>query len=139
MVDGLERWLDHVFFAGLEVSVLSIPALVVLLFASPQGPISLAGLVAVVVLTCAVGTFRGGWFDSRDWPPAGDPYTLPVRSAYYSATIAGAASLGTAAHTALATPFAGILTAAIVSVVGAAALPRALGGIASLADRLQSA
>ncbi|WP_276301785.1 hypothetical protein [Halorussus lipolyticus] len=135
---NLERWLDYVFFAGLEVSVLSIPALVILLFATPQGPISLAALTAVCALTCAVGTLRGGWFDSRDWPPPGDPYTIPVRSAYYSATIAGAAYLGSAGLVALDTPVAGIAIAALVSVVGAAALPRVLGGVASLADRLQS-
>ena len=135
---NLERWLDYVFFAGLEISALSIPALVVLLFATPRGPISLGALTAICVLTCAVGTFRGGWVDSREWPPAGDPYTIPVRSAYYSATIAGAAYLGTVAHTALGAPIAGIVTATVVSITSAAAFPPTLDGISSLADRLQS-
>jgi hypothetical protein len=82
--------LDHVFFAGLEISMLSIPALV----ATPRGPVSMAALTAVCASTCAVGIFRSGRVDFGDWPSAGDPYTLPVRSAYYSATVAGAASLG---------------------------------------------
>ncbi|WP_435174980.1 hypothetical protein [Halorussus sp. AFM4] len=135
-MEGWERWLDHVFFAGLEISMLSIPALVLLLFATPQGPVALAGLTAIAVSTCAAGTFRGGWVDVGEWPRPGDPYTLPLRSAYYSATVAGAAFLGAAADAAVGAPSAVVATSAAVSVIGTAALPRALAEIRSLADRL---
>ena len=138
-MEGWERWLDHLFFAGLEISMLSIPALVLLLFATPQGPIALAALTALAVSTCAAATFRGEWVDVGEWPRPGDPYTLPLRSAYYSATVAGAAYLGAAAHVAVGAPVAGIAAAAMVSVASTAALPRAVGGFRSLANRLASA
>ncbi|WP_137285241.1 hypothetical protein [Halorussus salinisoli] len=134
-----ERWLDHVFFAGLEISTLSIPALVALLYATPRGPIALAALTAIVVSTCAAGTLRGEWVDLGDWPRPGDPYTFPARSAYYSATIAGAAYIGAVVHVALGASIAGVAVSAVVSLGSMATLPRAIGGFRSLANRIASA
>src|SRR6056297_1287465 len=131
----LERWLNHVFFAGLEVSMLSIPALVVLLAAEPPGPIALAALTAVGVSTCAAGTLRGPWADLGEWPAPGDLTTMPLRSAYYSATVA-ATYAGTAAHVALGVPLAGIAVSSLVSVAAMAALPRVVGRFRTLAYRL---
>jgi hypothetical protein len=139
-----ERWLDHVFFAGLEISTLSIPALLVLLAATPRGPVSLAALTAIVVSTCAAGTFRGGWVDlggrvtADEWPAPGDLYTMPFRSAYYSATIAGGAYLGAGAQVVSGSPALGMAVSTLVSIAAMAALPRAVGGVRSLADRLVS-
>jgi hypothetical protein len=132
----LERWLDHVFFAGLELSMLSIPALLALLAASPPGPIALAALTAVGVSTCAVGTVRGPWVDLGEWPAPGDLTTMPLRSAYYSATIATGAYAGAAAHVAVGVPLAGIAVSSLVSVTSMAALPRAVGQFRTLAYRL---
>lgn len=136
---GWERWLDHVFFAGLELSILSIPALVALFLAAPKGPISLAGLTAVAAATGAAATFRGGWVETGEWPRAGDPYTVPLRSAYYSATIAAAGSLGAAAHLRTGAPGVGVLVATTVSVAAMAALPRVVAGVRSLSNRLRPA
>ncbi|WP_162224563.1 hypothetical protein [Halorussus amylolyticus] len=135
----LERWLDYVFFAGLEISILSIPALSVLFFATPRGPISLAALTAVAVSTCAAATFRGGWVEAGEWPRAGDPYTLPLRVAYYSATIGAAGYAGAAAHLRTGTPGVGMVVAAVVSVAAMAALPRAVAGMRALSNRLNTA
>ncbi|WP_276279153.1 hypothetical protein [Halorussus caseinilyticus] len=138
MAVDFEEWLDSVFFAGLEISVLSIPALVALLYATPRGPVSLAALTAIAVSTCAAATLRGGWVELGDWPRPGDPYTVPARSAYYSATIAVASYLGAAAHVALGVPAAGIAVSTGVSLAAMVALPRAIGGFRSLANRLRS-
>ena len=134
-----ERWLDHAFFAGLEISILSIPALAALFFSAPKGPISLAGLTAVAAATSAAATFRGGWVETGEWPRAGDPYTLPLRTAYYSATVAGAGYLGAAAHVRTGTPGLGVLVATVVSVAAMAALPRAVAGARRLSNRLSTA
>ena len=134
-----ERWLDHVFFAGLEISILSIPALVVLFFAAPKAPIALAGLTAIAAATFATATFRGGWVATGEWPRAGDPYTFPLRSAYYSATVAGAGYLGAAANVRTGVPGVGVLVATLVSVAAMAALPRAVAGARKLSNRLNPA
>lgn len=134
-----ERWLDHVFFAGLEISILSIPALVALFLAAPKGPISLAGLTAVAAATCATATFRGGWVETGEWPRAGDPYTFPLRSAYYSATVAGAGYFGAVAHVRTGTPGVGVLVATVVSVAAMAALPRVVASARKLSNRLNPA
>jgi hypothetical protein len=64
---------------------------------------------------------------------------MPLRSAYYSGTLAGATYAGAGVHVALGAPAAGVAVAALVSVAGMAALPRAVGGFRSLADRVASA
>ena len=131
----LERWLDYVFFAGLEISILGIPALVALLYAEPAGPVALAALTALAVCTMAAATFRGEFVSLGEWPDAGDPYTMPVRSAYYSAIIAGAAYLGAFAHVRTGVPGAGMVAATVVSVAAMAVLPRVVAGVRNLAAR----
>lgn len=135
----LERWLDSAFFAGLEIGVLSIPALVALLTATPEGPIALAALTAITASTCAAATFRGGWIDLGDWPRPGDPYTIPVRSAYYSATVAGASYAGATVNLDGSSPGVGIAVASVVSVAAMAVLPWVVGGVRSAAERLSVA
>jgi hypothetical protein len=131
----VERWLDYVFFAGLEISMLSLPALVLLLAAQPPGPIAVAALTALAVSTGAAGTFRGPWVDLGEWPAAGDLYTIPLRSAYYSATVAAATYAGAAANVASGVALAGIAVSTLVSVAAMAALPRVVGRFRTLAYR----
>ncbi|UPV74628.1 hypothetical protein M0R89_00825 [Halorussus limi] len=134
-MSDIERWLDHAFFAGLEISMLSIPALVLLLGASPPGPVALAALTAVGASTCAAGTFRGPWVDLGEWPAPGDLRTMPLRSAYYSATVGVATYAGAAAHLAVGAGVAGIAVSSLVSVAAMAALPRVVGRFRTLAYR----
>ncbi|MFC4552650.1 MULTISPECIES: hypothetical protein [Halorussus] len=135
-----ERFLDYVFFAGLEISILSVPALYALLYAEPKGPVALAGLTAIVASTLAAALFRGGWVDLGvgEWPRPGDPYTLPVRSAYYSATVAIAAYVGAFANVETGVPAAGIAAAAVVCAASMTALPPVVGGMRSVGKRLVS-
>ncbi|MFK5604702.1 MULTISPECIES: hypothetical protein [Haloferax] len=51
----VDSWLDRVFFAAWEVSVLAIPTLWFLLFATPRAAVSLSGLTALAASAVGVG------------------------------------------------------------------------------------
>lgn len=80
---ALERWLDHVFFAFLEVSVLTLPVLLILTGVPDQDTVSLSALSALASAVFGVASFRGRYIDVGRWPRPGDLVTIPVRSAYY--------------------------------------------------------
>lgn len=117
----VDRWLDQVFFAAWEVSVLVIPTLWLLLAATPPEAVSLSGLTALVVSAAAVGTYRGQYVSTGTWPRPGHLPTLPLRSAYYSLVVGGTALLGAAAQVHSGWFWAGVVVPSIV-VTGALAL-----------------
>ncbi|KAB1189249.1 MULTISPECIES: hypothetical protein [Haloferax] len=117
----VDRWLDQVFFAAWEVSVLAIPILWMLLAATPPEAVSLSGLTALTVSAAAVGTYRGEYVSTGSWPRPGHLPTLPVRSAYYSLVVGGTSLLGAAAQVHFGWFWAGVIVPAVV-VTGALAL-----------------
>lgn len=80
---AFERWLDYVFFAFLEVSVLTLPVLLLLTGLPNQNAVSLSALSALASVGFGVGSFRGQYVDVGKWPRPGDFVTIPFRSAYY--------------------------------------------------------
>ncbi|KTG27220.1 hypothetical protein [Haloferax profundi] len=120
-IKRVDRWLDLVFFAGWEVSVLVIPTLWMLLAATPPEAVSLSGMTALVVSAAAVGTYRGQYVSTGSWPRPGHLPTLPLRSAYYSLVVGGTSLLGAAVQVHSGWFWAGIVVPAIV-VTGALAL-----------------
>ncbi|MGB9955722.1 hypothetical protein ACOZ4B_04945 [Haloferax prahovense] len=124
----VDRWLDQVFFAAWEVSVLAIPTLWFLLFATPRAEVSLSGLTALAASAVAVGSFRGGYVGTGSWPRPGHLPTLPIRSAYYSLVVGGTALLGAFAQTELGAFWPGIVVPAVVGVGALALVPVVLVG-----------
>lgn len=80
------RWLERVFFAGAELSLLSTPAFVVVLLAQNGYPdaIPIAGLFAIATGSAGLSLFRAGVVDVGDWPRRGELTTLPFRTLYFS-------------------------------------------------------
>ncbi|WP_396612348.1 hypothetical protein ACH9L7_03455 [Haloferax sp. S1W] len=132
-VNRVDRWLDQVFFAAWEVSVLVIPTLWFLLAATPHGAVSLSGLTALAVSAAAVGTFRGEYVSTGPWPRPGHLSTLPVRSAYYSLVVGGTSLLGAAAQVHLGTFWVGILVPAVVATGLLALLPAVVDAVERVA------
>ena len=120
-IKRVDRWLDQVFFAAWEVSVLVIPTLWLLLAATPPEAVSLSGLTALTVSATAVGTYRGEYVSTGRWPRPGHLPTLPLRSAYYSLVVGGTSLLGAAVQVHSGWFWAGVVVPAIV-VTGALAL-----------------
>ncbi|WP_411966749.1 hypothetical protein [Haloferax sp. YSSS75] len=120
-IKRVDHWLDQVFFAAWEVSVLVIPTLWLLLAATPPEAVSLSGLTALVASAAAVGTYRGQYVATGTWPRPGHLPTLPLRSAYYSLVVGGTSLLGAAAQVHSGWFWVGIVVPAIV-VTGALAL-----------------
>lgn len=129
-----ERWLDYVFFAFLEVSVLPLPILLLLTGAPNQDAVSLSALTALGAATVAVGSFRGEYVDVGRWPMASDFVTMPFRSAYYGLAIGGGTWLGVAARTALPQWWVGIAVTLVFVVALLAAFPRAVLRLQSLSS-----
>lgn len=122
----VDRWLDQVFFAGWEVSVLVIPILWFLIFAEPPEAVSLSGITALVASSAAVGTFRGGYIDTGSWPRPGHLPSLPARSAYYSLVVGLSSMLGATAQVELHSLWLGIMIPTIGAIVALAFVPRLL-------------
>ncbi|WP_228546413.1 hypothetical protein [Halegenticoccus tardaugens] len=125
----VERWLDYVFFAGMEVCVLGMPALFLLLFAPNPVAVSLSATAALVATVLAVGTFRGGYVGDGRWPAAGDLVTLPIRSAYYSGLLGLGSYLGGAAQLATGRWWVGVVVPVALIPALLAPLPRVLAGV----------
>jgi hypothetical protein len=132
---GLERWLDFVFWGGMELSVLANPALLVLLGATPPGPIALSALTALVVGSASIGSYRGGYVGSTDWPRPGDFGTMAGRSAYYSIVVAAATYAGAEANVATGLFWAGVFVPAVLAAATLAPLPRVLDDLRQLSRR----
>ncbi|WP_416841146.1 hypothetical protein [Haloferax sp. DFSO52] len=122
-IKRVDRWLDQVFFAGWEVSVLVIPTLWLLLAATPPEAVSLSGLAALVASAAAVGTYRGEYVSTGTWPRPGHLPSLPVRSAYYSLVVGGASLLGAMAQVHVGSMWVGIVVPAVVGAAALALLP----------------
>ncbi len=96
VIQRIERWLEFVFYSGVELSVLGSPALLILLY-FPLYDIdanAMAGLSTITFGTLWLAMFRGGYLPARDYPRLGDFNSVPLRIGYFSATILGATWLG---------------------------------------------
>ena len=127
----LGYWSNAVFYAGVELSTLSVPAFVPALFAQNVYPdaVPLAGLSAIVVGTLALALFRSRRIDVGSWPRRGEFSSLPFRVLYFS-TVFVIATIGVA-FVAVSTFETGMsflvamVAGGIVEAVGLAAFPRA--------------
>ncbi|WP_410767184.1 hypothetical protein [Haloferax sp. DFSO60] len=129
----VDRWLDQVFFAGWEISVLVIPTLWFLIFAEPPEAVSLSGITALITSSAAVGTFRGGYIDTGSWPRPGHLPSLPARSAYYSLVVGGSAMLGAMAQVELGSFWVGIVIPTVATILSLALVPRVLAQLQRVA------
>lgn len=96
VIQRIERWLEFVFYSGVELSVLGSPALLILLY-FPFYDIdanAIAGLSTIMFGTLWLAMFRGGYLPARDYPRLGNFSSVPLRTVYYSATVLGATWLG---------------------------------------------
>lgn len=119
---GVERWIESVFFAVGEVTFLGFPAFYLLMDAEPNAPLKFSALFAWMALTVSVGTFRGDWL-GIDWPPV-TPALFFLRLLYYNAVILAAAYVGTAIDLALHSPVVTAAVAMLLAVASAVVFPR---------------
>lgn len=96
LVRRFERFLEFVFYSGVELSVLGSPALLVLLYwpVYDIDPSSMAGLSTIAFGTLWLAVFRGGYLPVDEYPRFGHVNSVPLRVSYYSATIYAATWLG---------------------------------------------
>ncbi len=96
IVRRFERFLEFVFYSGVELSVLGSPALLVLLYwpVYDIDPSSMAGLSTIIFGTLWLALFRGGYLPVGDYPRFGHFNSVPLRIGYYSATIYATTWLG---------------------------------------------
>jgi hypothetical protein len=120
--EGVERWVESVFFAVGEVTFLGLPTFYGLMDAEPNASLKFAALFAWSALVVCVGTFRGPWLDI-DWPPV-TPLLLLLRLLYYNVVIAVVAYVGAAIDLAFHSPAVTATVAVLLSVGGALVFPR---------------
>jgi len=120
--EGVEQWVESVFFAVGEVTFLGLPAFYGLMDAEPNAPLKFAALFAWLALVICIGTFRGPWLDV-DWPPV-TPLLLLLRLLYYNVVIAPVAYGGAAIDLAFHLPTVTAAVAVLLSVGSAVAFPR---------------
>jgi len=115
IVRRFERFLEYVFYSGVELSVLGSPALLVLLYwpVYDLDASSMAGLSTIVFGTLWLALFRG-YLPVGDYPRFGHFKSVPLRVGYYSATIYAATWLG-----AFGWQLSGTLAAAFFLPIGA--------------------
>ncbi|GAA0521968.1 hypothetical protein SAMN04488066_10532 [Halorubrum aquaticum] len=126
--EGASYWTERLFFAGIELTVLASPALVLGLVFQSAYPDALptAGIGAVVLGSPALALFRTRAVDAGEWPRLGEVKSVPLRVAYFSALYL-LATLGVAATTTAVSgplPLA-FLGGGVVQVLGLAAFPTA--------------
>lgn len=124
----IDRWLEYVFYSGVELSALSTPALTFLLFGAPfsRDGVSIGGLVAVAMGTFALAVFRGNYVDVGEFPAIGGLTNLPFRIAYYNLLLGSVVTLG-AYGWAQGAPLLSVLVPASGMLLGMAVLPRVYG------------
>jgi hypothetical protein len=121
---GVLRWLERVFFGGMELSFLSTPAFAVVVLLQSRYPdaVSLAGLLAIGGGSTGLASFRGGRFDVGAWPRRGELSSLPLRVAYFS-LVFFVASIGVAVLVVTVGSYWLVLLGAPVQVAGLAGFP----------------
>jgi hypothetical protein len=121
---GFQAWLERVFFAGTELSVLSSPAFAVVALLQRFHPdaTSVAGLLAIAAGSVALAAFRGDRVDVGAWPRRAELTSLPLRVTYFSVTFV-AASVGVARAAVAVGSFQVTVLGAVVQVAGLAAFP----------------
>lgn len=124
----IDRWLDHVFFGAMEVTVLVLPVLWFLLVAPNEVEVSLSAMTVLTVAPAVVGTFRGGYVDVGRWPRPGHFGSMPFRMAYYGSVVAVATFTGVQAQLVTGVWWLGIVVPTVVTVVTLAPFPRSLSG-----------
>jgi hypothetical protein len=132
----IDRFLDHLFFGGVELCVLSTPVLLLLLLATPADAVSLSALTTLVAGSTTLAVLRGGYLGSRDWPRVGEVGSFPGRSAYYGAVVGGGTYAGVQVQLLSGAFWTGILVPAAATACLLSLLPPALEGLrrASQAD-----
>jgi hypothetical protein len=133
LIQRVDRWLDHTFFAAMEVNVLVIPVLWLLLVAANPAEVSLSAMTTLAVASVAVGTLRGRYVDVGWWPKPGHLATLPLRTAYYGGVVGLATWVGVQVQLFTGSPWPGIGVPAVVSVAVLLPFPWLLGRFERLA------
>lgn len=121
-----DRFLDLTFFAGMELSTLTLPTLWFLLVAEPAEAVSLSALTALCASPVAVAVLRGGYVGAASWPSPGHLGTIPARSAYYSLVLGAATYLGVVVQLRWGSFLLGMAVPAGTCAVSLPALPRVL-------------
>ncbi len=121
---GILRWLERVFFGGMELAFLSTPAFtaVALLQSLYPDAVSLSGLLAIAAGSVALASFRGGRLDVGAWPRRGELSSLPLRVVYFSLVFL-AASMGVAFLVVTVNSYWLVLLGAPVQMAGLAGFP----------------
>jgi len=135
LVAAADRWLDHAFFAAMEVSTLALPVLLLLLGAPPPSETSLAALAALVATSASVATFRGGYLGRGRWPRPGHLGTMAGRAAAYGGVLAAGTYLGVQAQLLTGAFWTGLFVPAAVAVPTLARLPGVLDRLRELSQR----
>lgn len=135
LVAAADRWLDHAFFAVMEVSTLALPVLLLLLGAPPASETSLAALAALAATAASVATFRGGYLGDGRWPRPGHLGTMAGRAAAYGGVLAVGTFLGVQAQLLTGAFWTGVLAPVAVAVPSLARLPVALDRLRELSQR----
>lgn len=133
LTQRVDRFLDHAFFAAMEVNVLAIPVLWFLVVAAHPVQVSLSAMTTLVVASAAVGTFRGRYVDVGRWPRPGHLATLPIRSAYYGLVVALATYVGVQAQLFTGSPWPGIGVPSVLSIAVLLPFPWLLARLERLA------
>lgn len=125
--EGVERWLEDVFFALGEVTFLALPALFSLMDAEPNVPLKYAAMFVWATLVLATGTMRDDRFGGR-WPPV-SPVLVAVRFVYYNAVVLAGAYGGAAVDLSLGSPVVTAAVATLVALAAAAGFPRLVAAL----------
>ncbi|QSG04149.1 hypothetical protein [Natranaeroarchaeum sulfidigenes] len=83
---GLFGWLEEIFYAGVELSVLGTPGFLAVFLTQHRYPdaVPLAGLTALAVGYLALAVFRQRTIDTGKWPRRGELTSAPLRFTYFS-------------------------------------------------------
>lgn len=138
--DGIGMFLDDVVYAFADVSVVSIPALyLVMVGEGGFGGVTAGVLAAWMVAVLVAASIRGGWItplgtDVPGWVSL-TPVLVAARVPYYNATFAGSAYLTSAALELTRYYALSILLPAVVGGVAIAAFPAVADRVYALVAR----
>lgn len=127
--DPIGMFLQDVIRIYGEITVLSLPVLiVVMVLPAGSGDATATALLAWILMTLVGTLIRGGWIrplatDTPGWVTLA-PWLLVLRVGYFNATFALAAFGGTIVGAAVGWPPVGLLWAAAVAIVSMLCFPR---------------